>query len=61
MSAVEVDVAVIRTSFATKEDVASLRNELHVLGERIMTALHEQKLEFTVALAKLREVLGDDR
>ena len=55
MSAVEVDVAVIRTSFATKDDVASLRNEIHVLGERVMAALYEQKLEFNAALAKLRE------
>ena len=55
MSAVEVDVAVIRTSFATKEDVASLRNEIHVFGERIITALHEHKLEFNIALAKQRE------
>jgi hypothetical protein len=57
MSAVEVDVAVIRTSFATKEDVASLRNEIRVFGERIITALHEQKLEFNIALAKQREDL----
>lgn len=52
---VEVDVAVIRTSFATKEDVQSLRNEIHVLGERVMAALYEQKLEFNVALARQRD------
>ena len=55
VSAVEVDVAVIRTSFATKEDVQSLRNEIHASTERIIGLLHEQKLEFTVALAKQRE------
>ena len=55
MSAVEVDVAVIRTSFATKEDVASLRNEIRAATERIMGLLHEQKLEFNIALAKQRE------
>lgn len=55
VSAVEVDVAVIRNSFATKEDVASLRNEIHAFSERVITALHEQKLEFNVALAKQRE------
>ena len=55
VSAVEVDVAVIRNSFATKEDVASLRNEIHASTERIIGLLHEQKLEFTMALAKQRE------
>ncbi|USX12020.1 hypothetical protein NHH88_20230 [Oxalobacteraceae bacterium OTU3CAMAD1] len=59
MSAVEVDVAVIRTSFATKEDVASLRNEIHASTERIMGLLHEQKLEFNIALAKQREEFKD--
>ena len=48
-------MAVIRTSFATKEDVASLRNEIHVSTERIIGLLHEQKLEFHTALAKQRE------
>jgi hypothetical protein len=55
VSAVEVDVAVIRTSFATKEDVASLRNEIHASTERIIGLLHEHKLEFNIALAKQRE------
>ena len=55
MSAVEVDVAVIRTSFATKEDVQSLRNEIHASTERIIGLLHEHKLEFNNALAKQRE------
>lgn len=55
VSAMEVDVAVIRTSFATKEDVQSLRNEIHAFSERIITALHEQKLEFNQALARQRE------
>ncbi|USX18301.1 MICOS complex subunit MIC60 [Oxalobacteraceae bacterium OTU3REALA1] len=55
MSAVEVDVAVIRTSFATKEDVQSLRNEIHAFSERIITALNEQKLEFNIAMSKQRE------
>jgi hypothetical protein len=59
MSAVEVDVAVIRTSFATKEDVASLRNEIHACTERIMGLLHEHKLEFNIALAKQREEFKD--
>ena len=55
MSAVEVDVAVIRTSFATKEDVQSLRNEIHAFSERIITVLNEQKLEFNIAMSKQRE------
>ena len=55
VSAMEVDVAVIRTSFATKEDVQALRNEIHAFSERIITALHEQKLEFNQALARQRE------
>ena len=55
MSAVEVDVAVIRTSFATKEDVQSLRNEIHASTERIIGLLHEHKLEFNNALTKQRE------
>jgi hypothetical protein len=59
VSAVEVDVAVIRTSFATKEDVASLRSEIHASTERIMGLLHEQKLEFNIALAKQREEFKD--
>ncbi len=59
MSAVEVDVAVIRTSFATKEDVASLRNEIHASTERIIGILHEHKLEFNTALAKQRDEFKD--
>ncbi|USX24561.1 hypothetical protein NHH73_18280 [Oxalobacteraceae bacterium OTU3CINTB1] len=59
MSAVEVDVAVIRTSFATKEDVQSLRNEIHASTERIIGLLHEHKLEFNNALAKQREEFKD--
>lgn len=55
ISAVEADVTLIRGSFATKEDVAALRNEMHALGERIIKALYEQKLEFHQALAKQRE------
>jgi len=55
LAAVEVDVAVIRTSFATKDDVQSLRAEIHAATERIMTVLYEHKLEFTIALAKQRE------
>lgn len=55
MSAVEVDVAVIRTSFATKDDIALLRNEIHAFSERIITALNEQKLEFNLAMSKQRE------
>jgi len=55
MTAVEVDVAVIRTSFATKEDVQSLRNEIHASTDRIIGLLHQQKLEFNMALAKQRE------
>ena len=55
VSAVEVDVAVIRTSFATKEDVQSLRNEIHASSDRIIGMLQQQKLEFNMALAKQRE------
>lgn len=51
----EVDVAVIRSSFATKEDVQSLRGEIHASTERIMAQLYEQKIEFNQALAKQRE------
>jgi hypothetical protein len=55
ISAVEVDVAVIRTSFATKEDVQAVRNEIYVLTERMVSGFAEQKLEFNMALAKQRE------
>lgn len=44
ISAVEVDLAVIRTSFATKEDV-----------QRILTLLYEHKLEIHDALSRQRE------
>lgn len=55
--AVEVDVAVIRTNFATKDDVQSLRAEIHAATERIMKVLYEHKLEFNHALAKQCEDL----
>jgi dsDNA-binding SOS-regulon protein len=44
ITAMEVDLAVIRTSFATKDDV-----------QRIITLLYEHKLEMSGALAKQRE------
>lgn len=50
-------MAVIRTSFATKDDVQSLRAEIHAATERIMTILYEHKLEFTIAPVKQREDL----
>ena len=55
VSAVEVDVAVIRSSFATKEDMELLRKEIHALSERMVSGFAEQKLEFNLALAKQRE------
>jgi hypothetical protein len=55
VSAVEVDVAVIRSSFAAKDDVQSLRNEIYALSERMVSGFAEQKLEFNMALAKQRE------
>jgi dsDNA-binding SOS-regulon protein len=55
VSAVEVDVAVIRSSFATKDDVQSLRKEIYSLSERMVSGFAEQKLEFNMALAKQRE------
>lgn len=50
IAALEVDVAVIRTSFATKDDV-----------QRIMAILHEHKLEFTKGFADQRADLADQR
>ncbi|MRX09854.1 hypothetical protein GJ697_18610 [Pseudoduganella sp. FT25W] len=44
IAAVETDVAVIRNSFATKED-----------AQRILTLLYDQKLEFKTAEGALRE------
>jgi DNA anti-recombination protein RmuC len=44
IAAVEVDVAVIRTSFATKDDV-----------QRVIAILHEHKLEFTNGFACPRD------
>jgi hypothetical protein len=44
IAAVEVDVAVIRTSYATKEDM-----------QRIISILHEHKLEFTNGFARQRD------
>jgi len=44
IAALQVDLAIVRASFATKDDV-----------QRILTLLHQQQLEFHTALAKQRE------
>lgn len=44
LTAVQVDLAVIRVSFATKDDI-----------QRVLALLYEHKLEFHAALAKQRE------
>lgn len=44
LTAVQVDLAVIRVSFATKDDI-----------QRVLALLYEHKLEFQTALAKQRE------
>ncbi|MYN29985.1 hypothetical protein [Duganella levis] len=46
LTALQVDLAVIRASFATKEDI-----------QRVLTLLYEHKIEFQAAMAKQREDL----
>jgi hypothetical protein len=58
ITAVEVDVAVTKTSCSTKEDVQSLRLEMHAGHERIIAMLYEHKLEFQAALSKQHDDLN---
>jgi len=53
--AVEVDVAVIRNSFATKEDVQHIVTLLYEHKLDVLTALSKQREDFHAALAKQRE------
>lgn len=66
IGALETSVAVIRNSFATKDDIHALRAEMHAGQERILTliygtkvdllgAMSNQREEFHAALAKQRE------
>lgn len=55
IAALETDVAVIRNSFATKDDITALRAEMYASHERIMTLTYEIRLDFQSAVGKYRE------
>lgn len=55
IAAGETEVAVIRASFATKDDIQLLRTEMRDGHERILTLLYEHKLEMKAAMAQQRE------
>lgn len=55
IAAGETEVAVIRASFATKDDIQLLRTEMHAGHERILTLLYDHKLEMKTAMAQQRE------
>ncbi|MRW93645.1 hypothetical protein GJ699_26990 [Duganella sp. FT80W] len=55
LGALETEVAVIRNSFATKDDIQALRAEMHASHERILTLLYDLKLELQTVSAKQRE------
>jgi len=55
IAAGETEVAVIRASFATKDDIQLLRTEMRDGHERILTLLYEHKLEMKTAMAQQRE------
>ena len=55
IAALETDVAVIRNSFATKDDISALRDEMRVSHERLFALIYEFKLEVQTNSAKQRE------
>lgn len=55
IAAGETEVAVIRASFATKDDIQLLRTQMRDGHERILTLLYEHKLEMKTAMAQQRE------
>ncbi|MTV39771.1 hypothetical protein [Duganella radicis] len=55
IAALETDVAVIRNSFATKDDITALRAEMNASHERILALIYEFKLEVQTNSAKQRE------
>jgi hypothetical protein len=55
IAAGETEMAVIRASFATKDDIQLLRTEMRDGHERILTLLYEHKLEMKTAMAQQRE------
>ncbi|NVM78471.1 dsDNA-binding SOS-regulon protein [Duganella sp. SG902] len=55
IAALETDVAVIRNSFATKDDITALRAEMHASHERLFALIYEFKLEVQTNSAKQRE------
>lgn len=55
IAALETDVAVIRNSFATKEDIAALRAEMNAGFERLFALIYEFKLEVQANSSEHRE------
>ncbi|MYM36656.1 hypothetical protein GTP38_20200 [Duganella sp. FT94W] len=55
LTAVEVDVAVTKANCATKDDLQTLRAEMHAGHERIIAMLYEHELEFQADQAKQRD------
>jgi hypothetical protein len=58
VTAVEVDVAVTQANCSTKDDMQSLRAEMHSGHDRIIRTLYEHKLEFQETLARQRDDLN---
>jgi hypothetical protein len=55
IAALQVDLAIVRASFATKDDVQRILTLLHQQQLEFHIALEQQRLEFHTALAKQRE------
>ncbi|MYM85296.1 hypothetical protein GTP44_25575 [Duganella sp. FT50W] len=55
LTAVEVDVAVTKANCATKDDLQTLRAEMHAGHERIIAMFYEHKLEFQADQARQRD------
>lgn len=56
LAAVKIDVASIRSNYATREDVQSVKAEVSALGRRLDSELHS--LEFKTYLQRLDSVLA---
>ncbi|MBV7534426.1 hypothetical protein KW842_01475 [Duganella sp. sic0402] len=58
LAAMEVNLAVVRASGATKDDLQLLRNEMLAGHERILVLLHEHKLQSQTAMSQQRDELN---
>jgi hypothetical protein len=54
-AAAKTDVAVIRASFATKDNIQLLRSEMYAEHERILSLLYEHKLQMQTVMTQQRE------